>query len=402
MIAPQSPYYEYLEQRTQRISPDGPRWMDQKVTYDNLRINAENICAIGIIQNQSFTRVDLQKNPMFVEKIRRYYNKPNPDSSGSANEYDKFIGQLLNVFASAGLLERKSTAAYTVAYREALEYIATSDENALAFLTDYLVVILKKSGFWPSFETYAKSTHSRSDMDALKTKFHNFQLSNTRLGRRGSQSTSTESGRIFAKVINPLCNNLGIPGVRGGFVSKDIVYFSDLKYNTLNFRDIATGKPKGVSRTEYGRKMVDLVAANKTQPASAVTKNMRLVRERHGLVTEVREPDSLSADANHVHHIFPRSSHPQLADTYENLICLTPGQHLERAHPNGVTTKVDGIYRRSCLFSKLESIRRSVEAGDEFYSYTQFSRVLAEGLNIETPAASYESLRIAISDYGAL
>ena len=39
-------------------------------------------------------------------------------------------------------------------------------------------------------------------------------------------------------------------GTKRGRMSKDVMYFSDLLYNSLNFRDIYSNKPKGTTRKE--------------------------------------------------------------------------------------------------------------------------------------------------------
>ena len=45
-----------------------------------------------------------------------------------------------------------------------------------------------------------------------------------------------------------------------------------------------------------------------------------------------------------MHHIFPQSEFAEIADYIENLIALTSGQHLQKAHPNGNTRIIDKQY----------------------------------------------------------
>ena len=43
----------------------------------------------------------------------------------------------------------------------------------------------------------------------------------------------------------------------------------------------------------------------------------------------------MDVKAAHMHHIFPESIFPEICYYLENIIALTPTQHLNYAHPNG-------------------------------------------------------------------
>lgn len=77
-----------------------------------------------------------------------------------------------------------------------------------------------------------------------------------------------------------------------------------------------------------------------------------------------------------VHHIFRKSDFPELSDTIENLIFLTPNQHFQYAHPNNNTNIVDLKYQIICLLYKLKSILNNKDV----YEFCQFLTVLDIGL----------------------
>lgn len=51
--------------------------------------------------------------------------------------------------------------------------------------------------------------------------------------------------------------------------------------------------------------------------------------------SEITDAMSIGQQATHMHHIFPKNEFPVIADYVENLIALTSGQHLQKAHPAG-------------------------------------------------------------------
>lgn len=88
--------------------------------------------------------------------------------------------------------------------------------------------------------------------------------------------------------------------------------------------------------------------------------------------------------AKNMHHIFPKSSFPTIADYVENLIALTSAQHMQEAHPNGNTQLIDKDFQYMCLICKTESIRRNLQDGfgtPMFYSFENYMTVLDTGLS---------------------
>lgn len=369
------------------------RWMDQKVTFDNLHAIAVAVDFM-IPDDSEFTRFTIQGSKVLGDVIRREYGKPSLENEESKNEYDKFIAQPLNALSYAGVLssERRGTRYYRVRDREMLQYIAAGDRNAREFLITYIQTVLSLWGWWGRVETYFNSPQTNDDLRGLKTQFYYLMVAKTGLGSRKSSNPTVESSRIFTKVLNPLAFAYGAHGTERGRVMKTIPSRLDLVYNRPNFLDVAAKKPKDLTRKQF-----ESILAEKAVKFPAQTNQsavMRSVRTYHRDVPEV--PSAVGGKARHVHHIFPKSSHAELADTPENLIALTSAQHLFEAHPEGNTQKVDPIFQRNALLYKLESIEKSRIADDGMYDYARFADVLFRGYGIRVESPDYHACHKAI------
>lgn len=376
---------------------DGARWYDQKVTYENLATVAS---AVDVLINHrsrtSFTRFDLQDVASLNQAVVREYGKPALDSEDAKSEYDKFLSQNLNVLAFAGVLTSSAgrPRIYRISNAQVLSNLAGDETECRRFLIEYLHWVLKEFGWWNHFEKYTKSEFTNDDLQLIKSKFTTLLINTMGLGTRGAKDPGREAGRIFQKIFNLLAFQYDVPGTAGGRVMVTAPSKFDLSYNRPNWRDQASKKPKNITRKEYDQSREDAIGVQ--IPSNVRTAAMKKVRTYHNYVSEVL--DSSGVNASHVHHIFPQSQFKELADTLENLIALTPGQHLGEAHPHGNTQKIDPVFRRTCLFRKLESIKASVTAGDEMYSYERFAWVLHQGLGIEAPEPDYDSIKAILVD----
>ncbi|GAV96899.1 hypothetical protein CS176_1129 [Corynebacterium glutamicum] len=372
------------------------RWVDQKVTYDNLYLIARTVLVAVRDKGQWFDRFFLENSKSLQKEIERTYGKPAVNDLDARNEYDKFFGQPLNALAYAGILNtrmEKRTRKYQVRDEELLNFIGSSSDRARQYLIKYLEQALKAQGFWPQMKQYLKSDQTDKDYRILKSNFQTFMLEHSLIGTRGSKDPRVEINRIFPKVVNPICFDRGALGSEHGRVMKTIPSNFDLIYNRPNFRDKKSGKPKHMARSAYASL---LEQQSIKQPAtSAMTSLMKKVRTYQKEVSEYYPANGMRA--THVHHIFPKSKFSSISDVPENLIVLTPGQHLGEAHPNGNTQVVDLAVQKVLLFSKLQSIKNSVDAGDGFYSYERFAKVLEEGYQIIPKTIDAAGCREAIA-----
>lgn len=367
-----------------RISRNA-RWIDQKCTPDVLCIVAD--CILNFIdsgEHTMFVSKDIWFSDYAIQNVHEIFRKVDVDDDSADNEYDKFFGQPLKLFAYAGILEESKQGrlnTYTVTSRELLEFIASRERNALIFLTHYINKVICDSGliniFNRFFEQQTKDAYNR-----LKDTFFEFTTTNTAIGSRGSTG-KTECGRIFTKVINILAFKYNKKGTEKGRLSKHPITYDMLMYNRDNFRDIYAEKPKSISRKDYMSQ--HHIVINEAYYLYMSTKAKRRLKTwndnyRNGLSEMNGDPEY----ASHIHHIFSASEYPEISYYFENLIALTPNQHLNKAHPNGRTTIIDKDYQHDCLIVKIESIKQNLESDiEKIYSFNDLLHVLFVGFDEE-------------------
>ena len=360
-----------------RVIRDGT-WIDQKCAPDEIRFVAE--CILAYVDEtgcKTFQSPDIWHSKFARQQVQIYFGKPDPFTKEATDEYNKFFRQPMKMFAVAGVLKdngrKNNTIQFSIANRDVLSFVARNDWNAYLFVTHYVEKVLKDSGIWDPFETFLEEQTSDS-FNFLKDAFIQFQLRNT------PKNTSREVMRILPKVLNSLACRFGKKGVARGHVSKFKITFTLLRYNQENWRDV--GKPKGMTRQEYasGKPKADV---SESYVVKKATKEVRNFNDTYcGGLSEVMGPHH-AGKATHMHHMFMAAHYPVLADFPENIIALTPGQHLGLAHPNGDTSLIDATYQYQCLLSKSQTIERNVlgHCGPVgFYDFNKFVFVLGTGL----------------------
>lgn len=96
--------------------------------------------------------------------------------------------------------------------------------------------------------------------------------------------------------------------------------------------------------------------------------------------------------------IFPKSLYPEISFYLENIIALTPTQHLNYAHPNGRTQEINEQYQHLLLLSKADRIRENLSSAsvEHIYEFSNLLFVLSTGFEEDTP------LSIADMDFCAV
>ena len=283
------------------------------------------------------------------------------------------------MLANAGVLQKEKRGRmnyYKVASSQVLEYIALRERNALVFLKTYIKKALTDSGIYYLFENFL----DRQDKDSyneMKDGFTNFIISHTKI------NGAVECHRIFIKVINPLAYFRHCCGTEHGTMSKDVITYDMLMYNRNNFRDIYANKPKGVTRKEYAATHhVDFNEAYYHYQSAKAKRFLRMFNDQNrGGITEHLDGVHINDPAVHMHHIFPESTYPEICYFIENIIALTPTQHLSYAHPNGNTAEIDEQYQHLLLLSKTARIRENISSysEDTVYDFTNLLLVLNVG-----------------------
>ena len=360
------------------------RWIDQKCTMDVVCLVSD--CIMEYTSGKSdktFTVNDIWYSDYTVENVQQIFSKPDPIQKAS-NEYDKYFGQPIKLLDAAGIIhgeKRGRGYIYSIVNRELLEYISFRERNSFNFLCLYIEKVLKDSGIYRMFE-YFFSLQDKNSFKELKAAYTQFIIDNTPI------NGVIECGRIFTKVLNPLACKYHKCGTEKGRISKDIITQDMIMYNQRNWRDILSEKPKDMTRDEYE------ITLSKTDEDYMTTyrinrakKNLRKFNDlyRNG-ETEMYDERHIQDPATQMHHIFPASDYPVIADYLENLIALTPTQHFTYAHPNNNTQYIDREYQYMCLLSKTGSIRDNLlnkDAEPIIYDFYLYQTVLNIGLGTE-------------------
>ena len=356
------------------------RWIDQKCAADIITLVAD--CVIEYIEGdlkKTFWRGDIQLNKYTMENVKNIFKKPETDEPLAQSEYDKFFAQPLELLAYSGVLEKekiKNKNYYKVKDLDILQFLALREKNALIFLNKYIEKVLKDSEIFDVFEDFFKLQNKNTYND-LKDAFKNFTIKNTPI------KGAIECFRIFIKIINPLAYHRNIQGTEGGRLSRDKISYDMLMYNRVNFRDVYMNKPKGMTRIQYAEQMGISLNSTYTIYLSRKAKRiLRLFNENYrNNRTEIYDERHINDLATNIHHIFPEADYPEICMYLENMIALTPTQHLNYAHPNGNTQIVDEAYQHICLIAKSGSIKENLENDDieTIYDFKNFVFVLYTG-----------------------
>jgi hypothetical protein len=365
-------------------------FMDQKVTPDVVSGVAECILEYLNTNEEPFTVNDIRYFNYSNYLVKEVFTKP--DVKRAENEYDKFFAQPIKMLSYAGVLKEDQTSRpykYFVSNKEILEFIESHERNATIFICSYIEKLIADSGVKSLFDDFFNTQNSAS-FERLKTRFIDFVIKHT------PKNDPVDISRIFTKIINPLAHKEKKLGTRRGRISKTAITFTELFYNRLNWRDI--NKDKSMTREE-AKDLFDNLVENKNMFKHKVGKAKKFVRKLHHSFSEIhrfKEYPGL-----HAHHIFMQSEFPQIADCPENIIILTPNQHLYRAHPNSKTAIIDEKYQAICLISKLDSIETNIRSGKSDYSLEDFIYVLNTGFetNHFNSGMDYEELKHQIINY---
>lgn len=362
-----------------RVTRNG-RWIDQKCAFDTVSFVAD--CVMNYLGNggeEPFESPAIWREEYSIQNVMSLFGKPNPTKDSAKDEYNKFFRQPLKMFAAAGVMTecRKGSAIeFSVVNKDILSYIARRDRNSFDFICLYVEKTLKDSGMWDDFASFFDE-QTKERYETLKDDFAQFCKKNTPI------NTSVEAGRIFNKVLNQLACKYHKRGTERGHMSKNIITFDKVVYNKVNWYDNLTSKDKNVARSDYTPGKVKSSANYQYQVNKAIKYMKKYYKEHKHNDPEVRDRYFSPGKCSAIHHIFPKSVFPQIAMKYENLIGLTSAQHMQEAHPNGNTQKINRDFQYQCLIVKADNIRQNIEGDGTpvIYDFDEFMNVLDIGLN---------------------
>jgi hypothetical protein len=291
-------------------------------------------------------------------------------------------GDFVVPLAYAGILEQTQSRPkkFKIRELEALEYMSVNDLNASKFLTEYTEKFLIDNNLISYFDTYKNKPNQANHLLA-KEKYWDWAKSNTAIKGTNPQHTY----RVFNKIFNVYCYKNRIPGEDGSNVASGPCPYSFLIYNRTNFRD--ENLPSGMTRREYLESIMNAINTGGVVRVVLLQKTKEEIKKKYGGISEIQDselgfvPDS----GVHIHHILPQHSHPMFALYKENLIALTPGQHLSFAHVQGNTQKINPEFQRTCLKKKFDHIQESLNSGEEFYILSNFIQVMNSALELHIP-----------------
>ena len=364
-----------------RLSGNG-RWLDQKCAADLVTVVADCILNYGLEhQEEFFATPDVWHSRYTVENVEAIFRKPGVESSSAKNEYDKFFQQPMEMLAYAGVLrkeKRNSRNFYAIEQYDILEYLSMRERNTLFFLQTYIEKVLRDSGIFNLFETFF-NLQTKDAYNDMKKGFSEFIIRNTKI------NGETECNRIFIKVLNPLAYHYHSCGTERGRMSEQPITYDMLMYNRNNFRDIYSNKPKGVTRKEYAAEHpVKVNAAYYHYQSTKAKRFLHLFNDQtRGAKTEHLDGVHVNDRAIHMHHIFPEADYPEICYYLENIIALTPTQHLGYAHPNGRTNEIDNAYQYLLLLSKADRIQENLNSVtvEHIYEFSNLLYVLNVGFD---------------------
>jgi len=313
---------------------------------------------------------DIRKSSLFNSLMQGYFSKPPQEKA--ENEYNKVSSYQLGLLTYAGILEKISDRPkkFKVKEFDILEFIAKNDLNASKFLVEYTEKFLKDNDLFEIFNIYKNQPNQENHLK-VKDKYWEWAKINTAI--KGADRKHTY--RVFNKIFNLFCYKNGIPGEDASNMTKGPCPYSFIIYNRENFRD--ENKPIGMTRQEYIEEIlseIDEIGVVQT----LLSKAKNSIKQKYGLDSEIKEVefDYIPNSGVHVHHILPQSSYPQFSLSKENLISLTPGQHLSLAHDKGNTKQINSKFQIFCLKRKLENIIDSAEKKENFYDFSEFLEMI--------------------------
>ncbi len=374
------------------------RFIDQKVTPDVLYIVTN--CVLEFTkQNKdlTFSTKDIWESKFANEEVKDIFNKPDVMNSKARSEYDKYFAQPLKMLEYSKVLNLKKQGNrnyFSINNLSLLEFMSYKKRNCLIFIDIYLRKVLTDSNIWHLFESFFNK-NTKENFHNLKDGFKEFLYINTKI----NTTNKHEPGRIFTKIINPMAHVNKSFGTKGGYMSNDVIGYDELMYNRKNWRDIS--KLKGETRQEYESRAKELIKKRKAAEVRlTIQQAKKQIKKRYNDISEVQD-EWANCDATHVHHIFPKSEFPEIESYVENLILLTPNQHLNKAHPKD-TKRINKAYQYVCLQSKCNTIQESVEIiNDGFYTKEDFSFVLNTGINTENfnENLSFDEIRNQLTEF---
>jgi len=364
-------FAEYFRNKSLKKTPHMGVHYEQKITPD--LIWCVSYVILDLTKDDSgraFTDKDIRESSIFNSLMQDYFSKAPQENA--ENEYNKVSSYQLGLLTYAGVLDQVSARPkkYKINNIDILKYVAINDLNASQFLCEYTEKFIIDNGLITVFNNYKKNSNQDNYLK-LKEAYWEWAKVNTAV--RGNDRKHTY--RVFNKMFNVFCYKNRLPGEDASNITVGPCPYSFLIYNRTNFRD--KDVPTGMTRQQYQEQVLSDIDSGGVVE-TLLQKAKDIIRIRHGDDSEIKDPN-LGYTANsgvHVHHILPRHSYAQFSLSKENLIALTPGQHLSFSHVEANTRSINPQFQIVCLKTKFKEIKESVDLADGFYDLREFIKIL--------------------------
>ena len=364
-------FHEYFKNKNLKKIPKVGIHFEQKTTPDLLWCVA--LVILDFVKENKNTifsdKENVRKSPVFNALMQDYFSKPPQEKA--ENEYNKVSSYQLGLLTYAGVLEQVSNRPkkYKVRDLSVLEFIAVNDLNASKFLAEYTNKFLQDNNLLEIFNKY-KQTPNQDNHLRAKEAYWKWAKKNTAI--KGTDRKHTY--RVFNKIFNMFCYKNRIPGEDASNITSGPCPYSFLIYNRENFRD--KDMPLEMTRQQYQAEVLSEINEGGVV-ATLLQKAKDSIRQKYH-DSEITDHE-LGYTANsgiHVHHILPQHSYPEYSLTKENLIALTPGQHLSFAHVQANTKSINQYFQAVCLKIKLKNLKKSLDNDEDFYNYSNLISIV--------------------------
>jgi len=364
-------FLEYFKNKNLKKVPGERLHFEQKTTPDLIWCVANVIYELTEKdKNLVFSDKDIRESKTFNSLMQDYFSKAPQEQA--ENEYNKVSSYQLGLLAYAGILEivQGRPKKYKVKDQKVISFLSVNDLNSLKFLSEYTEKFLADNGLIHFFEQYKKTPNQDNH---LKAKEAYWEWAKVNTGVRGDDRRHTY--RVFNKIFNIYCYKHRIPGEDASNITSGPCPYSFLIYNRTNFRD--KDMPSGMTRQQYKEDILSEIEESGFVE-TLLQKAKEAVRLKYGNESEIKDPafGYMPNSGVHVHHILPKHSYAEFSLAKENLITLTPGQHLSFAHVEANTRSINPDFQKICIKQKFKNIKASLENSENFYDLKVFIGVL--------------------------
>ena len=398
--------YEHYEELLNDIQVDlrtyGHQICDQKsLCFDVLSVIAECILHYTEQNNdRTFTNQQLQDDDDCKEIIIRSFGKP--ETNEAPNEYDKFFGQPLVVFAFARILERDGQI-YTVLDREELRILAEQPRQAQEFNAVFAQKYFHDSGIGDDLDNFIQDANG--DRENAKRLLTSFKVSHNQLIHQNTPRKQTRhpitrelgdwppkpadacvccdpprstlnARRIFYPTMKCVAHRHRTLGGFMGRLTWDVIEQADLRYGG-DKNPQTPGKRRNETRQEWRDRV-----QNQHNGQQVREREMNLNMTQINRLYQNRSQYDVGNVGNgrtQVHHICPQSprfGNPLLQAYPENMINLTFNPQHTLAHHDGFGGPPNKQFQAELLICNSFYIEREIDRGRNFYTKEGFVQVL--------------------------